>query len=54
MALWTSWNSTMAMPFALIPNDLKAMTDACWAVFYHSLSTDEKPHHEYFPVGAKS
>ena len=36
------------------PNDLKAMTDACWAVFYHSLSTDEKPHHEYCPVGAES
>ena len=30
--------------------DLKAMTDACWAVFYHSASTDENPQHQYCSV----
>ena len=30
------------------------MTEACWAAFYHSLSTDEEPQHDRCPVGADS
>ena len=35
-------------------NDLEGMKTACWAVFYHSISTDEKPQHHCCPVGAES
>ena len=34
--------------------DSKAMIDACWAVFYHSCSTDENPRHHYCPDGKDS
>ena len=30
--------------------DLQAMTKECWAVFYHSISTDEHPQHHHCPV----
>ena len=30
------------------------MKKACWAVFYHSLSTDERPQHHCCPEGANS
>ena len=30
------------------------MTDACWAVFYHSISTDENPQHYCCPKGKDS
>lgn len=30
--------------------NLQAMTKACWAVFYHSVSTDEHPQHQHCPV----
>ncbi len=36
------------------PNDLEGMTQACWAVFYHSLSTDQSPQHQCCPKGADS
>ena len=35
-------------------NDLEGMMKACWAVFYHSISTDEKPQHHCCPEGADS
>lgn len=35
-------------------NDLEGMKQACWAVFYHSISTDEKPQHHCCPEGADS
>lgn len=35
-------------------NDLKGMTAACWAVYYHSVSYDEDPQHYYCPGGATS
>ena len=28
-------------------NDLEGMQRAVWAVYYHSLSTDEKPQHDF-------
>ena len=34
--------------------DLEGMTKACWAVYYHSVSTDEKPQHNYCPVSEDS
>ena len=34
--------------------DLENMTDACWAVFYHSLSTDDNPCHYCCPKGKES
>ena len=33
---------------------LGRMTDACWAVFYHSLSTDSNPRHYCCPKGKDS
>lgn len=33
---------------------LEKMTDACWAVMYHSLSTDENPRHYCCPRGSNS
>ena len=36
------------------PRDLEGMVKACWAVFYHSLSTDERPRHHCCPKGAES
>ena len=33
---------------------LERMTDACWAVFYHSLSTDSNPRHYCCPKGTDS
>ena len=35
-------------------NDLEGMKQACWAVFYHSISTDDKPLHHCCPEGADS
>ena len=35
-------------------DELEGMVRACWAVFYHSVSTDENPQHQYCPVGAES
>ena len=34
--------------------DLEGMLKACWAVFYHPISTDENPRHDDCPKGAKS
>ena len=34
--------------------DLEGMKKACWAVYYHSVSTDDKPQHQYCPTGADS
>ena len=36
------------------PNNLKAMQDACWSEFYHSISTDDNPQHQYCPEGTQS
>ena len=33
---------------------LDEMKEACWAVLYHSLSTDENPRHHYCPKGKES
>ena len=33
---------------------LKAMEDAVWASFFHTLSTDDDPHHERCPAGRQS
>ena len=35
-------------------NDLVKMKAACWAVFYHSVSNDATPQHQYGPVGVDS
>lgn len=42
---------TMAMPHV---GDLEGMKRACWAVFYHSISTDDNPQHHCCPEGADS
>ena len=34
--------------------DLEGMKRACWAVFYHSISTDDNPQHNYCSEGADS
>ena len=34
--------------------DLKAMEEAAWASFFHTLSTDADPHHSRCPKGASS
>ena len=34
--------------------NLEKMSDACWAVFYHSISTDSKPRHYCCPKGKDS
>ena len=34
--------------------DLEGMKRACWAVFYHSISTDDNPQHHCCPEGANS
>lgn len=34
--------------------DLEGMKRACWAVFYHSISTDDNPQHHCCPEGADS
>lgn len=34
--------------------NVEKMTDACWAVMYHSLSTDENPRHYCCPKGEDS
>ena len=34
--------------------DLQGMKKACWEVFHHSVSTDDKPQHQYCPNGADS
>ena len=36
------------------PNDLKGMKDACRSEYYHSISTDDDPQHQYCLVGAES
>ena len=35
-------------------NDVEGMKGAVWAVFYHSLSTDDNPQHQFFPTGERS
>ena len=35
-------------------NDLDGMTKACWAVYYHSCSSDSDPQHEFCPTGVSS
>ena len=35
------------------PKDLVGMTNACWAVFYHSASTESNPQHQHCPTGAE-
>lgn len=35
-------------------NDLKGMECAVWAVFYHSISTDDHPQHQYCTEGKES
>ena len=34
--------------------DLEGMKRACWAVFYHSISTDDNPQHHCCPEGTDS
>ena len=34
--------------------DLEGMIDACWAVYYHTISTDANPQHNKCPKGADS
>lgn len=34
--------------------DVAAMKNACWAVYYHSVSTDSEPKHQCCPVGKGS
>ena len=34
--------------------DLDGMVEACWAVYYHSISTDNDPQHYCCPKGATS
>ena len=46
---WYYGNHTRAHP-----NNLNAMQDACWSEFYHTVSTDQDPQHQYFPEGAES
>ncbi len=29
--------------------DLDKMVDACWAVYYHTISTDSNPQHDHCP-----
>ena len=36
------------------PNDLEGMKKVVWAQYYHSISTDEDPQHQYCPEGAES
>ena len=36
------------------PNDLAGMERAIWAVFFHSISTDAEPQHDYCPSGEGS
>ena len=35
-------------------NDLDGMERAIWAIFYHSVSTDDNPQHQYCPQGVDS
>ena len=34
--------------------DLEGMVEACWAVYYHSISADDNPQHHCCPKGATS
>ena len=34
--------------------NLDSMVKACWAVYFHSISTDKEPYHKYCPEGAAS
>ena len=36
------------------PGDLAGMTTACWAVYYHYISTSEDPQHDFCPDGPDS
>lgn len=36
------------------PGDIAGMTTACWAVYYHYISTDEDPQHDFCPDDADS
>ena len=35
-------------------NNVEGMKGAVWAVFYHSLSTDDNPQHQFCPTGERS
>jgi len=35
-------------------NDVDAMSDAIWASLFHSVSTDDDPHHSFCPQGPES
>lgn len=34
--------------------DVEKMSEAVWAIYYHTISTDEKPQHSYCPKGKES
>lgn len=36
------------------PDSVEKMKNAVWAVFYHNISTDEKPQHMHCPAGKES
>ena len=36
------------------PGNLTGMTTACWGVYYHYISTDEDPQHDFCPEGEDS
>ena len=36
------------------PKDLVGMRNACWAVFYHSMSSNSNPQHQNCPTGPQS
>ena len=35
-------------------NNVEGMKGAVWALFYHSLSTDDNPQHQFWPTGERS
>ena len=35
-------------------NNVEGMKGAVWAGFYHSLSTDDNPQHQFCPTGERS
>ncbi|KAL3274158.1 hypothetical protein HHI36_015572, partial [Cryptolaemus montrouzieri] len=37
----------IVLPFPNNPDDIQAMKKAIWARFYHRISTNEKPQHQY-------
>ena len=47
---------TSSKYFMVVPSEtiLEGMEKAIWAVFYHSVSTDNNPQHQYCPLGKDS